>query len=187
MRRLLVPGLSVAAALIVAFVTLVSASLGPERLSAQDATPMGTASHPIVGTWIVDTISATDTDSPEIGIFYGDGAAVGLGANRVAGGRWQVVDDSTVTMTLVTVSDTDGVGTYVVVRGTHVLDETGARWTCDDCTYTVVNSDGEVLDSGTAPASATRMPVQGPEAVGTPLSEVPVWMPMPPAEATPPA
>jgi hypothetical protein len=152
--------------------------------SAQDATPTDTASHPIVGTWIVDTTTASDTDSPEIGIFHGDGTMVGLGANRSAGGSWEPIDDRSVTLTLVTVSDQGGVGAYVVVRGTHVLDDTGNRWSCDDCAFTVVAADGTVLDSGTAPASATRLPVQTPDTVGTPLAEMPAWTPLQP-EATP--
>lgn len=183
MRRQQLPLVSIAATFLLGVAMIVAFSR-PSVSIAQDATPGDPAGHPIVGTWIVDTISASDTDSPEIGIFHADGSAVGLGANRVAGGSWEVVDDHTVTMTLVTVSDSAGVGSYVVVRGTHVLDETGNRWTCDDCTYTVVGADGTVLDSGTAPASATRIPVQGPDAVGSPMTEVPMWMPAPP-DATP--
>jgi hypothetical protein len=162
-------------------------TIGPNTFAntAQDATPADTANHPIVGTWIVDTVSATDTDSPEVGIFHADGTMVGLGANRSAGGTWEVIDDSSVSLTLITVADSNGVGTYVVVRGTHVLDDSGNGWTCDDCAFTVVGADGTVLDSGSAPASAVRMPVQGPEEVGNPLTEVPVWMPAPPMEATP--
>lgn len=153
--------------------------------SAQDAPPTDTFTHPIIGTWIVDTVTASDTDSPEIGIFMPGGTMVGQGANRVAGGSWEVVDDRSVLLTLVTVSDASGVGSYVVVRGTHVLDDTGDAWTCDDCAFTVVSADGTVIDSGQAPASATRLPVQGPEAVGTPLSEFPTWTPMQPETATP--
>jgi hypothetical protein len=66
----------------------------------------------------------------------------------------------------------------------HVLDDTGNGWTCD-CTFTVVSADGTVLDSGHAPASATRLPVQGPDAVGNALAEVPTWMPLQPESATP--
>jgi hypothetical protein len=166
--------------LLVLLVALIATSAFGLSTSAQDATPTDTANHPIVGTWIVDTATATDTDSPEIGIFHADGTMVGLGANRVAGGSWEVIDDRSVTLTLVTVSDQGGVGDYVVVRGTHVLDDTGNRWTCDDCSFTVVAADGTVLDSGTAPASAVRLPMQGPDMVGTPLSEMPTWTPLQP-------
>lgn len=184
MRRYLVPISSGVAAFAIAFMFLFASGTSPARMSAQDATPADTTSHRIVGTWIVDTATATDTDSPEVGIFHGDGTMVGLGANRTAGGTWEVIDDSSVRLTLMTVSDSGGTGMYVVVRGTHVLDETGNRWTCDDCAYTVVGADGTVLDSGTAPASAVRMPVQGPDDVGNPLEEVPAWMPVQP-DATP--
>ncbi len=153
--------------------------------AAQDATPVDTSTHPIIGTWIVDTVTASDTDSPEIGLFLPGGTMIGQGANRVAGGSWEVIDDRSVLLTLVTVSDANGVGAYVVVRGVHELDESGNAWTCA-CTFTVVGADGTVLDSGDAPASAVRLPVQGPEAVGTSLSEVPVWMPIQP-DATPAA
>jgi hypothetical protein len=152
---------------------------------AQDATPVDTSTHPIIGTWIVDTVTASDTDSPEIGLFLPGGTMVGQGANRVAGGSWEVIDDRSVLLTLVTVSDANGVGSYVVVRGVHELDATGNAWTCA-CTFTVVSADGTVLDSGDAPASAVRLPVQEPDAVGTPLSEMPVWTPIQP-DATPAA
>ena len=174
---------SILVALIVAG-CVVALGAGAMATTAQDATPAATASHPIVGTWIVDTATATDTDSPEIGIFHGDGTMVGLGANRSAGGSWEVIDDRSVLLTLVTVSDQGGVGFYVVVRGTHVLDDTGNHWTCDDCAFTVVGADGTKLDSGMAAASATRLPVQSPHMVGSPLDEVPTWTPIQP-EGTP--
>ncbi len=154
--------------------------------AAQDATPTDSSSHPIVGTWIVDTATAFDTDPPEIGIFHGDGTMVRLGANVSAGGSWEVIDDRSVLLTLVTVSDQDGVGVYFVIRGTYVLDDTGNHWTCDDCAYTLVSADGTDLDSGILPASGTRLPVQSPHMVGSPLDEVPTWTPLPPG-ATPAA
>jgi len=162
----------------------VSVGRGTLGTVAQDATPATGDVHPFVGTWIVDTIVASVTDSPEIAVVTPDGQLAGLGANRVAGGTWAAVDDQTAMLTLVTVSDTDGVGSYVIVRGAHVVDATGDAWTCE-CTFTVVGADGTVLDSGLAPASAQRLPLQGPEAVGTALSEVPTWTPLMPDGATP--
>ncbi len=170
--------------LVVALAGLSGLGRGYIGASAQDTAP-AMADHAIVGAWIVDTISAIDTDSPEIGTFSADGGASGLGANRVAGGHWEAVDEKTAMLTLVTVSDHDGMGSYVVVRGLHVLDETGDAWTCAECTFTVVGADGTVLDSGTAPASAKRLPVQGPDMVGMPLAEVPIWTPAMPDAATP--
>lgn len=153
--------------------------------TAKEGTPAASAVHPFVGTWVVDTIVASQTDSPEIAIVTPDGRLAGLGANRVAGGSWEAIDAQTAMLTLVTVSDKGGVGGYVVVRGPHVVDATGERWTCQ-CTFTVVAADGTVLDSGLAPASGRRLPVQGPEAMGTALAEVPTWTPSMPT-ATPTA
>jgi hypothetical protein len=165
----------------VLMVSAVGMSL-PSRAVAQEGTPT-TAEHPFVGTWVVDTISASQNDSPEIAVVTPDGGVIGLGANRVAGGRWQAIDEQAAELTLVTVFEQDGVGRYVIVRGPHTVDETGNAWTCD-CTFTVVSADGTVLDSGDAPASGRRLPLQGRDQVGSPLAEVPVWVPVM-AEATP--
>jgi hypothetical protein len=156
---------------------------GAHATAAQDATP-SPAPHPFVGTWVVDTISASENDSPEIAVITLDGGVVGLGANRVAGGRWQAIDDHAAELTLVTVFEQEGVGRYVIVRGPHTVDETGDAWTCE-CTFTVVGADGTVLDSGSAPASGRRLPLQGMDLVGQPLAEVPVWIPVMAATPTP--
>jgi len=50
-----------------ALVGLAGLGGGTQLLAAQDATPT-TAMHPLVGTWIVDTISASENDSPEIAV-----------------------------------------------------------------------------------------------------------------------
>jgi hypothetical protein len=179
MRRTILVG-----SLVVALSGVIGLIAGAGGTFAQEGTPNPAGTHPLVGTWVVDTVVETETDSPEIGIISADGTALGLGANRVAGGQWEAIDDQSVMLTLVTVSDSNGMGAYVVVRGVHVLDDTGNGWTCD-CTFTVVSADGTVLDSGHAPASATRLPVQGPDAVGNALAEVPTWMPLQPESATP--
>ena len=166
----------------IALVGLVSLGNGLLGTAAQDATPTS-QQHPFVGTWVVDTISASENDSPEIAVVTADGGVIGQGANRVAGGRWQAIDDHTVELTLVSVYEKEGVGRYIIVRGPHTVDETGDAWTCQ-CTFTVVSADGTVLDSGDAPASGRRLPLQGMEMVGQPLTEVPVWVPLQP-EATP--
>jgi hypothetical protein len=161
---------------------LVASGGGGLATSAQDATPT-TATHPLVGTWIVDTILASENDSPEIAVFTADGGVIGQGANRAAGGRWQAIDDYSAELTLVSVFEKAGVGRYTIVRGPHTVDETGDAWTCE-CTFTVVSADGTVLDSGSAPASGRRLPLQGMDLVGQPLAEVQTWVPLQP-EATP--
>lgn len=166
MQRMLVSSLVVTVSLMVIGLM----SLGT---SAQDTTP-NTASHPFVGTWIVDTISASDTDSPEVAVVTADGGVAGLGANRVAGGRWQPIDDRTAELTLVSVFDIEAGAGYLVVRGPHTVAETGDSWSCD-CTFTVVGANGAVLDSGRAPATGRRLPLQGVDMMGQPMAEVPNW------------
>jgi hypothetical protein len=167
-----------------AVVGLVGFGWGHLSTAAQETSANDRAAHPIVGTWVVDTVVATESDPPEIAVFTVDGVLVGLGANRAVGGRWDVVDPRTVMLTLVTVFDGPGGAGYVVVRGPHTVDESGETWDCA-CTFTVVAADGTVIDSGEAPASGRRLPVQGPDAMGTPLAEVPTWTPASPAAATP--
>jgi hypothetical protein len=163
--------------------TIGSLAAGGDRFDT--AAQEENANHPFVGTWIVDTISASEHDSPEIAIVTADGGVVGQGANRSAGGHWEAIDDRSVELTLVSVSEQDGVGGYIVVRGPHTVDETGDAWTCD-CTFTIVGADGAVRDSGSAPASGTRLPLQGMDLVGSPLPEVPIWTPVI-SESTPAA
>ena len=157
---------------VVAVMTVVAVGWIKPGTAAQEETP---ANHPFVGTWVVDTISASDADSPEIAVVTADGGVVGQGANRVAGGRWEAVDDRTVDLTLATVFDNAEDAGYLVVRGPHTVDVTGDAWTCE-CTFTVVSADGAVLDSGSAPASGRRLPLQGVDMMGQPLTEVPIWV-----------
>jgi hypothetical protein len=174
--------------LIAGFMTLAIGSLPlmghrPLGASAQEATPGSLAGHPLVGTWMVDTNTETDTDAPEIGIFTADGSTFGLGASRWVSGTWEASDETAGNATLVGVFDGNG-GGYVVLRGIHTVDASGDAWTCD-CTFTVVGADGTVLDAGSAPAMAHRIPVQGVELAGQGLTDMPVWAPMMAATPTP--
>jgi hypothetical protein len=174
-------------AVIVAIVAVVgSVAIGgmPNHdIAAQEATPGSLAGHPLVGSWIVDTDIATDSDLPEIGIFTSDGTVFGLGATRWVSGAWEMADDSTGSVTMAGVFAANG-GGYVVLRGLHEVDETGNAWTCD-CAFTVVAPDGSVLTTGTATAHATRLPVESVDQAGMPLAGFPTWVPA--ADATPAA
>src|SRR3954452_18182705 len=156
MRRIIV-GVS----FIVAIVGLAVASSFTLPIAAQESTPT-TGVHPFVGTWVVDTLVSSENDSPEIAIVTPDGRLAGLGANRVAGGTWEAIDDHTAMLTLVTVFDrADGAG-YAVIRGPHKVDDSGNKWTCE-CTVTIVGADGTVLQSLHTQATGARVPVEGPD------------------------
>jgi hypothetical protein len=170
-------------ALVVALGGIASNGMLEPRIAAQDATPSSLEGHPLVGTWMVDTDIATDTDLPEIGIFTSDGTVFGLGATRWVSGAWEAADESTGAVTMAGVFAANG-GGYVVLRGDHVVDETGNAWSCD-CTFTIVGPDGSVVTSGMASAHATRLPIESVDAAGMPLAGFPTWSPA--AEATPAA
>jgi hypothetical protein len=167
---------------VVALSGLALGGLSDAGVSAQDAAGERSA-HPLVGTWMVDTNVDIDTDLPEVGIFTSDGSVFGLGATRWVSGSWEAADDHTGNATMAGVFDANG-GGYVVVRGPHQVDDTGDAWTCP-CTFTVVAPDGTVLDSGSATARGTRLPVESVEAVGQPLAGFPTWAPAVMAESTP--
>src|SRR4051794_19508119 len=168
---------------VVALSGLALAGLSDAGVSAQAAATGGRAAHPLVGTWMVDTNVDVDTDLPEVGIFTSDGSVFGLGATRWVSGSWEAADDHTGDATMAGVFDANG-GGYVVVRGPHQVDDIGDAWTCP-CTFTVVAPDGTVLDSGSATARGTRLPVESVEAAGQPLAGFPTWAPAVTAESTP--
>lgn len=142
--------------------------------SAQETSPADLAGHPLVGTWLFDTDLDSQSDPPELGMFTSDGIFIGLGSSESAG-SWAASDSQTGALTLVSRFDQDG-GGYAVIRGPHVVDATGQRWTCD-CTYTIVAADGAVLDAGQARSQGVRIPVEPAEAMGTPLAGAPTWFP----------
>jgi hypothetical protein len=175
--------------IVVASLTLALAGVvGASRFTlpsaaAQDTTPT-MANHPFVGTWVVDTLVASENDSPEIAIVTPDGRLAGLGANRVAGGTWEAIDAQTAMLTLVTVFDNANGAGYAVIRGPHLVDASGDAWTCE-CTVTIVGADGAVQQALHTQATGQRIPLEGPEMIGTPLAEMPTWVSLMAATPTP--
>jgi hypothetical protein len=171
-------------AVLLVFGGMVSLVSQLDPIAAQEATPGSLTGHPLVGSWMVDTDIATDSDLPEMGIFTSDGTVFGLGATRWVSGAWEAMDDTTGSVTMVGVFAADGGGS-VVLRGNHVVDESGDAWSCD-CTFTIVAPDGSVVTSGSATAHATRLPVETADSAGMPLTGFPTWSP-PAPKATPAA
>ncbi|MFT4037746.1 MAG: hypothetical protein QM692_06170 [Thermomicrobiales bacterium] len=154
---------------------LAVAGSGTAGLAAQDTPTNDLATHPLVGTWMVDTNVDLPSDAPEVGIFTADGSVFGLGASRWVSGAWEAADDHTGLATMAGVFDANG-GGYVVLRGPHVVDATGDAWACD-CTFTVVAPGGAVLDSGRAEAHAVRLPIEQSDVAGKSLAGFPMWAP----------
>ncbi len=171
-RRTALTGLGVGA---------LGASLGAvHHVSAQDATPSAMATHPIIGTWIIDRDITTATEAPSIVVVTTDGGVID--PSQGVAGAWRVTGSRTVEWTLVgTLPENGG---YVVVRSTPEVDETGMNLTGTD-SVTIVAPDGSVITSFPGSSAGVRLPIEPVEAIGTPLPGIPTWSPAPPAGATP--
>ena len=90
-RRTALTGLGVGA---------LGASLGAvHHVSAQDATPSAMATHPIIGTWIIDRDITTATEAPSIVVVTADGGVID--PSQGVAGAWRVTGSRTVEWTLV--------------------------------------------------------------------------------------
>lgn len=164
---------SVLRALLAGLLLGLAAVAGAAR--AQDGTPAAEAlaGHPILGTWLV-----TDPNgSPSVTSFTADGVVVDVEADGgTALGTWRPTGDRTAAFTmLLLVSDADFAAS-VQINVTVEIDATGDAGT-GDYSYTAVLADGTVVDAGTGSVTVVRMPVQGLDAVGTPMAGFPTWTP----------
>ena len=167
----------------IALVSLVAlGGLDRDTTAQESATDL--AGHPLVGSWLVDTDTSTETDAPEFGVWTSDGIMMGIGSSS-SSGMWQALDEQTGLVSFVGLFP-DGSG-YIAVRGPHTVDETGNVWNAP-YSWTVVGPDGTVLDSGESAARGIRIQedlsvaATSPYGAGTPLAVMPTWSP---AAATP--
>ncbi len=173
------------AAIVVAFASLVALGGRGHDTTAQESAP-DLSHHPLVGSWLVDTDTSTETDAPEFGIWTSDGIMIGIGSSS-SSGTWQALDERTGLVSFVAVFP-DGSG-YTVVRGPHTVDDAGETWTAP-FSWTVVGPDGTVLDSGESAARGIRiqedlsLAATAPYGAGTALAVMPVWTPAPAATPT---
>ena len=64
---------------------------------AQDATSDATATHPIVGAWLLRVDVSDDADPPHLVIYHADGTYTDAGVGRGSGvGVWEPIDKNTV-------------------------------------------------------------------------------------------
>ena len=170
--------------LVVSAVVLLGFALnGLSPTSAQDGTPVATASHPLVGAWVID-ISAEDpsgpqeaTVAPNVTVFTDEGlvlnTAPGAGSDV---GAWEATSARGAALIFVGLIEEEDFAGTVIIRATVELDETGDSFS-GPYSYTVAASDGTVVDAGRDMARGTRITVEPVEAEGTPLAAVPTWMP----------
>ena len=83
------------------------------RVAAQDATPTAMASHPFVGTWIVER-PADPAGMPTTNIITADGGLIDPSIG--AAGVWTATGERTADFTLIALV-AEGGGSYFLVRG----------------------------------------------------------------------
>ena len=153
----------------IAIALLVLGSIGlRDRAGAQDAT---LAEHPIVGTWIV---TAPD-EGPSVVGFGADGIMSDVEADEGAGvGAWQADGETTASFTLVINYSSPEFTAAVIVRDTVEVAADGQSATLA-YSVTVTTPDGAVVFADQAEATATRLPIEPMDAMGTPLAGYPTW------------
>jgi hypothetical protein len=159
--------------------------------TAQEATPVATADHPIVGAWIIDT-SAEDpagpqeaTVPPDVTVFTDEGTVIDSTPYGETGvGAWEATGPRAAALTFVIPIQEEDFAGHVIIRATLELDAAGETFS-GPYSYTIVASDGTVVDAGRDMARGTRITVEPVEAEGTPLAAIPTWMPEATAAGTP--
>lgn len=154
----------------VLLITLAQGALASERLRS------GSAGHPLVGTWIVDTNTQDTQDPLALLTIAGDGTVrLTDCCNAPAAGAWAPSSTRTADATiLLPWFDEDGFIGFNIVRGDVVVSADGESLTA---TYTMDIPDREGGTSGQlGPGSATGVRVSV-EAMGEPVAALPVPVP----------
>lgn len=143
--------------------------------SAQD-----TATHPLIGTWVIDPEVEDPANPPSFDAFMADGTLVNVGSDGASVGSWEPTGPRTATMTFAgLVAGQDGA--FFVLRGNLEVDAAGETLTGSH-SFTLVAADGTVLAAFQGEgAHGTRIPSQPLEAGGQSLPGFPTWAPATPA------
>lgn len=152
--------------------------------NAQDASPTALASHPFVGTWIVDRDPNDPTEIPTYNVVTSDGTIIDPTVGGV--GVWEATGPNTANFTLTgTIIELNA---YFLVRSSITIDADGGYAT-NNYSSTIVAADGTVMEDLTSAgdtANYIRLLLEPVDATG-PLPEFPAWTPAPPSAATPTA
>lgn len=169
---------------VISFTALIGAGQLSRGTNAQDAaTPAAAGVHPSVGTWIADS-EAGPTDAPAIVVVTADGGVISTGTDGALAGTWEATGPRTSTFLLVGVWEDETGGGYFYIRGESEVEASGET-EMTSYTWTDVDADGTVLDTGQDVSRGTRLSVPPADAVDSPLAGVPTWMPATSAAATP--
>lgn len=143
------------------------------QAAAQEATPGPMANHPLVGTWIVDPVTASPSNGPAVAHWGADGAFVDAGSGFT--GAWEATGPRTALHSFVGILP-ENAG-YVIVSGEITVDETGDTFTQPYATTTFA-PDGTVLEQTTDNLTTARRFRPVPLAdMSTPLTAMPEWVP----------
>lgn len=136
---------------------------------AQDTSSDSLVGHPVVGAWALLAEGEVSVIA-----FTSDGIVMDSEQDGASGvGSWESSGDSSAAFTFIILATEEENALSIAIRGTMEVDASGDTATVD-YSFTVVAADGTVYfaDSGSAPAS--RIPVEGPELVGSPVAGFPV-------------
>ncbi|MBA2470021.1 MAG: hypothetical protein H0V37_11505 [Chloroflexia bacterium] len=138
---------------------LLFALVAPAAALAQEAT----ASHLLVGSWVLDTDTdpASPENPPSLARFSADGGYVQIDADGVnALGAWEPTGDATANLTIMFVDEEEGITT---VRASVDVAADGQTFTASYTLEFLDPSTGELSGQiGPGTAEGTRMVVEGP-------------------------
>ncbi len=164
-------------------VALVAAVLLGQPLLDTAAQDVSTAGHPLVGTWVIDNDTTTDTGAPPVAVFTSDGTFTDAAAGF--SGVWEATSETGAVMSFVGILDNqDGFSGYIALTGPIEIDATGDAW---DSTYQVmtVAADGTVIETTPPiPSHGERLHVIPEGGLGTALEKVRAWYHAPVATPT---
>lgn len=151
--------------LVVVLVLLATAIGGPGF--AQDASPVMTGGHPLIGVWLVDTDTDDGENPPSSIVFHADGTYLQVDVDGTAVGVWEMTGDRSGAATFAFHGRDDaGVVSSTIVRAAVDVTEDGQGFTAS---YTVDFSAPDGTSSGElgpGTAAGTRMTV---DPMGTPV------------------
>ena len=144
----------------------------PPSVSAQDATPIASSTHPFVGAWIVDTDVTDAANFPALAVATADGTYIESHPDVGVGvGSWETTGERTVSLTIVfrAPSETGTPMGIVTARAALEVVAEGDVWEAP-YTFEAVGPDGAVLFAGEGQARATRVGTEPMAGMATPIA-----------------